>query len=111
MRNLLEQGGVNESLAVDYFVYRAAKEIGALTAVLKGLDALVFTAGIGENSPIVRQRICEASSWLGIELDEQANKSNDKNRISASGSKVGVFIIPTNEELMIARHLSKALKL
>ena len=56
-------------LAVDYFVYRAAKEIGALTAVLGGIDGLVFTAGIGENSPEIRQRICEASAWLGIELD------------------------------------------
>ena len=111
MRKLLEHGGAKESLAVDYFVYRVAKEIGALTAVLKGLDALVFTAGIGENSPVVRQRICDASSWLGIELDEQANSANDKNRISVSGSKVGVFVIPTNEELMIARHLSKELKL
>ena len=111
MRDLLEQEGGKESQAVDYFVYRAAKEIGALTAVLKGLDALVFTAGIGENSPIIRQRICDASAWLGIELDEQANKANKKNRISTLGSKVGVFVIPTNEELMIARHLSKALKL
>ena len=58
---------------MDYFVYRAAKEIGALTAVLGGIDALVFTAGIGENSPEIRQRICEASAWLGIELDEAAN--------------------------------------
>ena len=111
MRNLLEQEGGKESLAVDYFVFRAAKEIGALTAVLKGLDALVFTAGIGENSPVIRQRICDASAWLGIELDEQANMSNKKNRISTSDSKVGVFVIPTNEELMIARHLSKALDL
>jgi acetate kinase len=111
MRKLLEHGGAKDSLAVDYFVYRAAKEIGALTAVLKGLDALVFTAGIGENSPVIRQRICEASSWLGIELDDVANKSNNKNRISTSGSKVAVFVIPTNEELMIAKHLSKALKL
>ena len=111
MRDLLEQEGGKESQAVDYFVYRAAKEIGALTAVLKGLDALVFTAGIGENSPIIRQRICDASAWLGIELHEQANKANKKNRISTLGSKVGVFVIPTNEELMIARHLSKALKL
>lgn len=111
MRDLLEQGGAKESQAVDYFVFRAAKEIGALTAVLKGLDALIFTAGIGENSPVIRQRICDASAWLGIELDDQANKLNKGNRISTAGSKVGVFVIPTNEELMIARHLTKALNL
>ena len=58
---------------MDYFVYRAAKEIGALAAVLRGVDALVFTAGIGENSPEIRQRICEASAWLGVALDDAAN--------------------------------------
>ena len=63
-------------LAVDYFVYRAAKEIGALAAVLGGLDALVFTAGIGENSPEIRRRICEASAWLGVDLDADANAAN-----------------------------------
>ena len=63
-------------LAVDYFVYRAAKEIGALAAVLGGIDGLVFTAGIGENSAEIRQRICEASAWLGIELDAEANAAH-----------------------------------
>jgi acetate kinase len=61
-------------LAVDYFVYRAAKEIGALAAVLGGIDGLVFTAGIGENSSEIRSRICEASAWLGIEIDRDANE-------------------------------------
>jgi acetate kinase len=88
---------------VDYFVYRAAKEIGALTAVLGGIDALVFTAGIGENSAEIRQRICEASAWLGIELDQAANTER-QSKISTSRSKVSVWVIPTNEELMIARH-------
>ncbi len=69
MRDLLGRSEPEARLAVDYFVYRAAKEIGALTAVLGGMDALVFTAGIGENSPEIRRRICEASSWLGVDLD------------------------------------------
>jgi acetate kinase len=110
MRILIEDGGDQASLALEYFIYRASKEIGALTAVLKGIDALVFTAGIGENSPLIRQQICEASSWLGIDIDQDANNSNNL-RISTPNSKVAVFVIPTNEELMIARHLSKALKL
>ena len=97
-------------LAVDYFVYRAAKEIGALAAVLGGIDALVFTAGIGENSAEIRRRICEASAWLGIELDAEANARNGP-RISTRGSKVSAWVIPTNEELMIARHTGSLLGL
>ena len=73
MRDLLDSHEPAARLAVDYFVYRAAKEIGALAAVLGGVDALVFTAGIGENSAEIRRRICEASAWLGIELDRDAN--------------------------------------
>ena len=88
---------------MDYFVYRTAKEIGALAAVLGGIDGLVFTAGIGENSPEIRQRICEASAWLGVELDKSANVGGGP-RISTSRSKVSAWVIPTNEELMIARH-------
>src|SRR5204863_2501905 len=73
MRDLLGKPEPDARLAVDYFVYRAAKEIGALAAVLGGVDALVFTAGIGENSAEIRQRICEASAWLGIAFDPKAN--------------------------------------
>ena len=103
MRALLASTEPDARLAVDYFVYRAAKEIGALTAALGGLDGLVFTAGIGENSPDIRKRICQASEWLGIELDDEAN-ARKASRISSSTSKVPVWMIPTNEELMIARH-------
>jgi len=103
MRDLLGRNESTARLAVNYFVYRAAKEIGALTAVLGGIDALVFTAGIGENSAEIRQRICASSAWLGIELDQTANTER-QSKISTSGSKVSVWVIPTNEELMIARH-------
>ncbi len=103
MRDLIGRDDSAARLAVDYFVYRAAKEIGALTAALGGLDALVFTAGIGENSPEIRKRICESSAWLGIELDETAN-AQGLTKISTSRSKLSVWMIRTNEELMIARH-------
>ncbi|HEX5887337.1 MAG TPA: acetate/propionate family kinase [Pyrinomonadaceae bacterium] len=110
MRDLLGRSEPAARLAVDYFVYRAAKEIGSLAAVLGGIDALVFTAGIGENSAEIRQRICESSAWLGIELDQAANTER-LSRISTSRSKVSVWVIPTNEELMIARHTGALLGL
>jgi acetate kinase len=110
MRDLLGRSEPSAQLAVDYFVYRAAKEIGALTAVLGGLDALVVTAGIGENSAEIRRRICEASAWLGIELDPEANQAKVP-RISRAGSRVSAWVIPTNEELVIARHTAVLLGL
>jgi acetate kinase len=110
MRDLLRRPEPEARLAVDYFVYRVAREIGALTAVLGGIDGLVFTAGIGEKSPEIRARICESSSWLGIELDDSAN-TDCCSRISTSRSKVSVLVIPTNEELMIARHTGSLLGL
>ena len=102
MRILLQSRDPRARLAVDYFVYRAAKEIGALAAVLGGIDGLVFTAGIGENSAEIRRRICESSAWLGIDLDTEANERGGA-RISSAGSSVSAWVIPTNEELMIAR--------
>ena len=110
MRDLLASNEPSARLAVDYFVYRAAREIGGLTAVLGGVDALVFTAGIGENSPEVRSRIGRSSAWLGIEIDAAAN-SNNGPQISRQGSRVSAWVIPTNEELMIARHTSALLGL
>jgi acetate kinase len=110
MRELLGSSEPGARLAMDYFVYRAAKEIGALTAALGGIDGLVFTAGIGENSTEIRRRICDASSWLGLAIDEKANTSGGP-RISTRQSKVSVWVIPTNEELMIARHTGKLLGL
>jgi acetate kinase len=108
MRDLLASSAAAARLAVDYFVYRAVKEVGALAAVLGGLDALVFTAGIGENSPEIRRRICEACAWLGVELDREANTANAA-CISGESSAVSAWMIPTNEELMIARHTGRLL--
>ena len=89
--------------AIDLFVWRICRELGALAAVLGGLDGLVFTAGIGERSAEIRERVCEKAAWLGIELDHVANRAGGP-RISAAGSRVAVYAIPTDEEQMIARH-------
>ena len=110
MRILLDNPAPAAQLAVQYFVYRVAKEIGALTAVLDGLDAIVFTAGIGENSAEIRRRICQACAWLGVEVDGEANARKDP-RISTTRSRVSAWVIPTNEELMIARHTAMLLGL
>jgi acetate kinase len=110
MRALLASTDPAARLAVDYFVYRAAKEIGALAAVLGGIDGLVFTAGIGENSAEIRKRICKASAWLGIDVDDDANARGGP-CISSAASKVSAWVIPTNEELMIARHTGMMLGL
>jgi acetate kinase len=110
MRELLGSDDPDARLAVDYFVHRATKEIGALAAVLAGIDGLVFTAGIGENSPEIRRRICEASAWLGIELDRDANARGGP-RISRAASRVSAWVIPTQEERMIARHTGRLLGL
>jgi acetate kinase len=103
MRDLLDNPDPAARLAVDYFVYEAAKHIGALAAVLGGVDALVFTAGIGERSAEIRRRICEASAWLGVTFDAAANAKHGP-RISTRDSRVSAWVVPTNEELMIARH-------
>lgn len=103
MRELLASPAPRAQLAVDYFVYRVVREVGALAAALGGLDALVFTAGIGENSAEIRARVCGALGWLGVEIDPEANR-NSALRMSAASSRVTVLRIPTDEELMIARH-------
>jgi len=108
MRDLLGRDEPEARLAVEYFIYRAAKEIGAFAAALGGVDGLVFTAGIGENSAVIRARICEASAWLGVALDPDANARRGP-RISKSESSVSAWVIPTNEELMIARHMGALL--
>jgi acetate kinase len=110
MRDLLASDAPEARLAVDYFVYAAAKHIGGLAAALQGLDGIVFTAGIGENSAEVRRRILGASAWLGVEVDAAANDQGGP-RISTTQSRVSAWVVPTNEELMIARHTAALLGL
>lgn len=103
MRELLESDNPHAAEAVDLFVYRIGRELGSLAAALGGLDILVFTAGIGENATTIRARVCEDAKWLGVRLNEAANLRGGP-RISRDGSAVSVWVIPTDEELMIARH-------
>ena len=103
MRVLLASGEPRARLAVDLFVYRIQREIGSLAAALGGLDALVFTAGIGENSAEVRRRVAAGLGWLGVTLDDAANVAG-LTAIGRAGSRCPVWVIPTDEELMIARH-------
>jgi len=103
MRSLLASDDAKAKLAIELFVYRIRRELGSLVAALGGLDALVFTGGIGENAAPIRAQVCDALAWLGVELDAEANAKTGP-RISTAGSKVTAWVIPTNEELMIARH-------
>jgi acetate kinase len=103
MRALLASDDPRARLAIDLYVYRIRRELGSLTAALGGLDAVVFTAGIGEHAAAIRDRVCRDAAWLGVELDAAAN-ANGGPRISASTGRVSVWAIPTDEELMIARH-------
>ena len=99
-------GDKRAELALQVFAYRARKYIGAYLAAMSGADAIVFTGGIGENSPEVRAAICEGLSWFGIDLDAERNAAHTaarEGRISAESSRVSVYVIPTNEELLIAR--------
>jgi acetate kinase len=103
MRVLLASDDPRARFAVELYVYRICRELGSLIAALKGIDALVFTAGIGEHATQVRQRIGEHAQWCGIDIDHGANQANGS-CISTPASRVGVWVVPTNEELMIARH-------
>lgn len=108
MREILESmeaGDKNAALAFEMYEYRLRKYIGAYAAAMNGLDAIVFTAGVGENSPALRKAVCTNLTFLGVELDEQANaaRSPEDRRISTERSRVQVLVIPTNEELVIAR--------
>lgn len=104
MQRLLDLDDPHAAEAVDLFVYRAGREIGSLAAALGGLDTLVFTAGIGENSPLIREKICEAAAWLGVTIDAERNREGDE-RIGASGSAVDVLVIPTDEERAVAAQM------
>ena len=102
MRELLASKDRRAGEAIELFVYRVSRELGALTATLGGLDGLVFTAGIGEHAPEIRRRVCERSRWLGITLEPDANERGDE-CISAPASRVSVWVIPTDEERTIVR--------
>jgi acetate kinase len=103
MRALLDSNDPNAKAAIDLYIYRIGREMGSLAAGLGGLDAVVFTAGIGENSAQLRERVCRDAAWLGVELDPAANHAGGP-RISSTASRVSAWAIPTNEELMIERH-------
>ncbi len=103
VRDLLASEDPRARLALDYFVYRVTREMGSLAAAMGGIDALVLTAGISENSPEMRARICEGAAWLGLRLDEAANRAGGP-RISTPDSRVSAWVIPTDEERMIAEH-------
>jgi acetate kinase len=109
MRTLLASDDPRAAMAVAYFVYRVCQELGWLAASLGGIDGVVFTGGIGEHAASIRARICRDAAWLGIELDEAANAKGGP-CISAAPSRVAVWVIPTDEELMIARHTVAALR-
>ena len=102
-RELLASGEPRARFAIDFFCYNIARHIGSLAAALGGLDGLVFTAGVGENAAAIRNKICEACAWLGLELDAAANNQH-QTRISTPNSRVAAFVIRTDENLMIARH-------
>jgi len=103
MRELEASADARAKLAIDYFVYRIGLDAGMLAAALQGLDAFVFTAGIGENSANIRARVVEQLGWLGVTLDPVENSRNSR-LISRSDSRIPVYVVPTDEELMIAQH-------
>ncbi|MBE9912849.1 acetate kinase [Paenibacillus donghaensis] len=101
----MQNGDANSKLAFDMYEYRLRKYIGSYAAAMNGVDVIAFTAGVGENSVVLRQKVCENLTYLGVELDEKLNevRSGEPRRISSANSKVQVLVIPTNEELVIAR--------
>ena len=109
MRTLLASTEPRARLAIDLYVYRIRRELGSLAAALGGLDAIVFTAGIGENAALIRERVCQDAAWLGAELDPAANRAGGP-RVGTPQSRVQAWVIPTGEELMIARHTHRLLR-
>ncbi len=110
MRVLQASSEPRARLAIDYFTYRVAREAGSLAAALGGLDALVFTAGIGEHSAPVRAAVCDRLRWLGVDIDPQANRDS-RQCLSPEGARVSTWVIPTDEERMIAEHTCATLAL
>ncbi len=104
LRRLRENGDHNGAVALDAFIYRVAKYVGAYAAAMNGVDAIAFTAGVGENDKVTRKNVCDYLGYLGVEIDDEANNvRGERSMISTPDSKVKVMVIPTNEELAIAR--------
>ncbi|WP_309118613.1 acetate kinase [Paenibacillus sp.] len=112
VQDAMENGDANAKLAFEMYEYRLRKYIGAYAAAMNGLDAIVFTAGVGENSWLLRARTCLNLSYLGVEIDPEANlvRSKEARRISTTKSKIDVLVVPTNEELVIARDTYELIK-
>jgi acetate kinase len=108
MKTLLESSDPRAKLAIDLYCYRVARELGSLAAALGGVDALVFTGGVGENAVPIRARVCKDAAWLGLERDEAANKGGGP-LISTAASRVAAWVVRTDEELTIARHTQRLL--
>lgn len=108
MRALRESDDPRAKAAIELFVYRVGRELGSLAAALQGVDALIFTAGIGENDITLRASVCRAAAWVGVTLDEALNEAGGP-RISKAASRVEAWVIPTDEELMMARHAKRLL--
>ncbi len=108
MRELLASDKPEAKEAVDLFCYRMVREIGSLAAAIGGLDALIFTGGIGEHAAPVREAVCKQLGWLGLELAADANTAAAL-KISTSSSRVSAMVLPTNEEWMLARHTAELL--
>jgi len=109
VRDLLQSVDPRAKFALDYFVYRIALFTGMLAAAMGGIDGFVFTAGVGENAPAIREAVARRLAWLGLELDPAAN-AKGAGRISSKKSRVACYVIPTDEELMIARHTLRVLR-
>ncbi|MGH8850707.1 MAG: acetate/propionate family kinase, partial [Casimicrobiaceae bacterium] len=103
MRTLLARDDARSRFAIELFCYRARRELGSLAAALGGIDAIVFTGGIGEHAAAVREQICRDAAWLGIDLDAASNAAGGP-RISREGSRASAWVIATDEESVIARH-------
>ncbi|AKJ29323.1 acetate/propionate family kinase [Caldimonas brevitalea] len=103
VRLLLASDDPRARFALDLYTYRIGRELGSLAAAAQGIDALVFTAGVGEHAASIRERVCLDAAWLGVDLDREANQAGGP-RLHRQGSRVSVWVVPTNEELMIARH-------
>ncbi len=109
MRALLQSPEPRAKLAIDLYCYRIRRELGSLVAALGGVDALVFTAGVGENSAVIRARVLDDAAWLGIERDTAANEAGGP-LLTTTASRVAAYAVPTNEELMIATHTRDAIR-